>query len=214
MISTRYAIPVIILLVLALIPTTIHSYLNTTVNDGKSVHNIAAKLNDFSSTPATRNTQWGMDIFGSVDWFERDYKDDQYNKVRLFTARAYDHKRLYHHPELALSYGYTLDKNEQITLANNSDIPVFVLKNNENSILVAYVLLYNNEFIKKPINHQFSESMRLFVSARKPMTLFYASQTGLSANTQFEKSAVAEVLASAIQSFQSQTITSASMHEK
>ncbi len=206
MLSTRYAIPVSILLTLALIPTTIHSYINTTINDGKSVHNIAVTLNNFSSTPAKRNTQWGMDIFGSVDWFERNYQDEKYNTARLFTARAYDHKRLYHHPELALSYGHNLEKSERLSLAGDSDIPVFVLKNKEDSILVAYALLYNDEFIKDPINHQFSESMRLLVSARKPMTLFYASQSGLPPNTQFEQSAVASVLALAIQNFQSQTI--------
>lgn len=205
MLSTRYAIPVIILLTLALIPTTIHSYINTTVDDGKSVNNIAMTLNNFTSVPAKRNAQWGMDIFGSEDWFERDYQDKQYNKVRLFAARAYDHKRLYHHPELALSYGYSLNKKELLKLPDHPDMPVYVLYNKEHTILVAYALLYNGEFVQDPINHQLGESIRLLVNTRKPMTLLYVSQSGLRPGTQFEQSAATSLLTLAIQSFQSPT---------
>lgn len=204
MISTRYAIPVIILLALALMPTVLHSYIGAKVNDGQSVNNIAFTLNNFTSVPAKRNTRWGMDIFGSDDWFERNYQDKQYHKVRLFTARAYDHKRLYHHPELALSYGHSLNKQDITHLPGYPEIPVYRLRNDDNSMLIAYVLLYDAEFVKDPISHQLGESMRLLVSPRKPMTLFYASQSGLPPNTQFSQSAVASVLTLAIQSFQSQ----------
>ena len=203
MITTRYAIPVCILLALALIPTTIHSYIDAKVNDGKSVNNIAVTLNNFTSVPAKRNASWGMDIFSSKDWFERDYQDKHYHKVRLFTARSYDHKRLYHHPELALSYGHSLSK-EGILNLPNSEIPVHLLSNDDNSMLIAYVLLYNGKFVSDPIKHQLGDSMRLLVNARKPMTLFYASQANLPSNTQLEQSDLASLLSLAIQSFQSQ----------
>ncbi len=205
MTSSRYAIPVIILLALALIPTVIHSYIDAKISDGKSVNDIPVRLNNFTSTPANRNTQWGMDIFGSKDWFERDYHDKQHNNVRLFAARAYDHKRLYHHPELALSYGHSLGKKEILELPDYPEVPVFVFKNNENSMLVAYVLLYDDKFVKDPINHQLGESMRLLTNARKPMTLFYASQSPAPSDKQFNESAVASLLAQVITNFQSQT---------
>ncbi|NOQ14754.1 MAG: hypothetical protein GQ583_09820 [Methyloprofundus sp.] len=205
MISTRYATPVIILLALALIPTILHNYIDAKINDGKSVHNIAVTLNDFTSMPSKRNTRWGMDIFGSEDWFERDYKNEQSDKVRLFTARAYNHKRLYHHPELALTHGHSLSKQENLNLSGYPEIPVHIFNNDNKSILVAYVLLYNNEFVESPIKHQLGDSLRLLVNAKKPMTLFYASQLGLSPDTQFNQSSVASLLSLAIQSFQSQT---------
>ena len=204
MLSTRYAIPTIVLLVLALVPTIIHSYIGATIDDGKSVTNIPITLKNFTSVPAKRNSQWGMDIFGSKDWFERNYQNRQYDKVRLFAARAYDHKRLYHHPELALSYGHNLGKKTILNLPDYPEIPVHVLSNNDNSMLVAYVLLYNDQFVKAPISHQFSNSMRLLVNARKPMTLFYASQSGLPSDASFEQSAIASLLSSAIQNFQAQ----------
>ncbi len=202
--SSRYAIPVIILLALALIPTTIHSYIDAKVNDGKSVNDIALILENFSSTPANRNSRWGMDVFGSEDWFERDYQDKQNNKVRLFTARAYDHKRLYHHPELALSYGHSLDNNDILHLPDYPEIPVVVLRGDDKAMIVAYVLLYDGEFVADPINHQLGESIRLLANSRKPMTLFYASQSAVPNDTEFNQSAVAALLSLAIQNFQSQ----------
>jgi len=203
MISTRYAVPVIILLALALIPTTIHSYIGATIDDGKSVNNIAVRLNNFSSVPSKRNARWGMDVFGSKDWFERDYFDTQRTKVRLFVARSYDHKRLYHHPELALSYRQNLTEKSISYLPGHPEIPVHVLSNDDKSELVAYILLYDNKFIKNPIMHQLGDSARLLVNARKPMTLFYASQSVPPSNAQFEKSSTASLLLSAIQSFRS-----------
>ncbi|MBE0471117.1 MAG: hypothetical protein IBX55_16600 [Methyloprofundus sp.] len=206
MLSTRYAIPIIILLALALIPTTIHSYIGAIVNDGKSAQTIALTLGKFTSTPAKRNSQWGMDIFGSTDWFERDYQDNQH-EIRLFVARAYDHKRLYHHPELALSYAQNLGKKEILTLPGHPEIPVHVLSKEDHSMRVAYVLLYDGQFIKNPISHQLGESFRLLFSARKPMTIFYTSQSDPSANTEFDQSAIADLLSQAINSFQAQTKT-------
>ena len=205
MISTRYTTLVIILLALALIPTTIHSYIGATINDGKSAQNIPLTLNNFTSTPAKRNTQWGEDIFGSTDWFERNYQDNQHTKVRLFVARAYDHKRLYHHPELALSYAQNLGKKEILQLPGHPEIPVHVLNKEDHSMRVAYILLYDEQFIKDPITHQISTSLNLLVNARKPMTIFYASQSGPSANIEFDQSAVADLLSQAIESFQAQT---------
>jgi len=207
MISTRYAILVIILLSLALIPTTIHSYIGATVNDGKSAQNIPLTLNNFTSTPAKRNPQWGEDIFGSIDWFERNYQDSHHTNVRLFVARAYDHKRLYHHPELALSYAQNLGKKEILQLPGHPEIAVHVMSKEDHSMRVAYVLLYDEQFIKNPITHQISTSLNLLVNARKPMTIFYASQSGPTASTKFDQSAVADLLSQAINSFQAQTKT-------
>lgn len=204
MISTRYAIPVITLLILALIPTLLHSYIGATYNDGKSVHNIAKTLTNFASSPSQRNKTWGKDVYGSDDWFERIYVNGQDQEVRLFVARSYDQKRLYHHPELALSYGQNFTKKSISALPNYPEIPVHLLSNDDNSKIVAYVLMSDNKFIKDPIKHQLGNSLRLLISARKPLTLFYASQSELPLNTNFTQSSCATILTLAIQSFLAQ----------
>src|SRR5664280_2539690 len=102
MISARYALPVAFVLMLALIPTVIHSYLGLKTDDGLSVKNIKPVLDNFYSIPTNRQPGWGEVTFGSEDWIERIYTDEQGKSLRLFVGRSYDHKRLYHHPELAL----------------------------------------------------------------------------------------------------------------
>jgi len=204
MISSRYAMLVIILLIIALIPTVIHSYIGATAIDGKSVQSIPSIFNNFTSTPSKRNAQWGKDIFDSEDWFERDYFDTQRTKIRLFVARSYDHKRLYHHPELALSYGQNLTKKSIVNITEHPEIFVHLLSNDNSSNLIAYVLLHDKQFIENPVIHQLSDSTRLLINARKPMTLFYASIQ--SSNGQFKHSAIEQLLLLAIESFSSQQI--------
>jgi len=204
MISSRYAMLVIILLIIALIPTVIHSYIGATAIDGKSVQSIPSIFNNFMSTPSKRNAQWGKDIFDSEDWFERDYFDTQRTKIRLFVARSYNHKRLYHHPELALSYGEDLTNNNIIYTLEYPKIPIQILTNKDKSKLIAYTLLYDDELIRDPIMHQLGDSIRLLFNPRKPMTLFYVSQLVSHTKTPVEKSTAISILLSAIRSFRSQ----------
>lgn len=205
MLSSRYAIPTIILLLLALIPTIIHSYIGALYKDGKTVHNIEPVLEQFTSAPSQRNERWGKDVYGSDDWFERIYRNGQGDTIRLFVARSYDQKRLYHHPELALSYSQNLNNKRITTLTGYPDIPVHLLSNDDHSRVVAYILMYNNKFIRNPVSHQFRDSIKLLISARKPMTLFYAAQSGPPSDTPFSQSALDSLLSLAIHSFQTQT---------
>ena len=59
MTSARYALPVAIVLMLAIIPTVIHSYLGLKTDDGLSVKNIKSELDNFNSEPTKRQPGWG-----------------------------------------------------------------------------------------------------------------------------------------------------------
>jgi hypothetical protein len=201
MISSRYATPVAILLSLALIPTIIHSYLKLASDNSATTKAIKADLGEFTSVPTRRNPDWGTDTFGCTDWFERTYKDKRGNTARLFVGRAYDHKRLYHHPELALSYGGDLRNNGQTVL---SGIPINLLHHGSRPNIAAYALFYDGRFIDAPIVHQIKNSIRLLVSPEKPMTLFYISEDNLDNQKTFEKTLSAKVLTEAIKSFLAQ----------
>ena len=204
MLTTRFAIPVCILLTLALIPTVLHSYLDKKAADGKYAKKTPITFNSFNSLASKKNNSWGMDLFGTSDWVERIYQDQQYRRVRLFTGRSYDHKRLYHHPELALSYGQNLTKRGIVNLKEIPDIPIHLFNSDDNTTRVAYVLLYNGEFIANPILHQLTDSLRLLISTRKPMTLIYASQSNIPANLPFRQTAMAKLLPLAIHAWQAQ----------
>ena len=202
MISSRYVLPVIFLLVLALVPTVLHNYLSPVYDDGKSVHTIAPVLSGFSSKPFLRhNDQWVKTLYDSQDWIERIYTNSNGEEVRLFAARSYNYKRLYHHPELALSHGLDLKENGIVMIPGTPDIPAQLLRSSNGYGSVAYVLLYEDKLVKDPVSHQFTEVLTQLISPRKVMTLFYVSDATSLADDEYYKSSSASILAAAIQSF-------------
>ncbi|GAB4254176.1 MAG: hypothetical protein Kow0065_00920 [Methylomicrobium sp.] len=205
MLSTRYSLLVAFALSLALIPTVIHNYLGLTTEDGRAVRHIAVRLGAFDSHPTQRNPNWGEITFGSNDWFERHYQDQHGRLVRLFAARAYDHKRLYHHPELALSYGGDFEDQGIVILKEASGLPVKLLRNRNGRGLVAYALHYDDQFIDHPIRHQLKESLELLISPRKPITLFYVSDNDTPKHVDFKDTPAARLLKSAVDDFLTQT---------
>ena len=202
MISSRYVMPVILLLTVALIPTAIHSYLGSKYDDGRSVQTIPTTLAGFSSEPYLRhNDSWAKSLYGSEDWIERIYKNDNGEKIRLFAARSYDYKKLYHHPELGLSHGSNLEEEGIVMLQGDPEIPVFVLRNNSGRGIVAYALLHDGKFVKDPVLHQISGAFAQLFSPMEAMTLFYVSDTISPAAEKFIRTPSASLLAAAIQSF-------------
>jgi hypothetical protein len=204
MTSARYALPVALVLFLALIPTVIHNYLGLKSDDGLSVKNIKSELGNFNSEPTNRQPSWGEETFGSEDWIERTYTGEQGKSLRLFVGRSYDHKRLYHHPELALSYAKDLRSEGQIRLPGQPEIPVNLLRNNMRPNMAAFALLYDGIFIDNPISHQIRDSLKQLFSARKPMTLFYIVDDNAPKTTEFIQSPAALLLNKAITNFMAQ----------
>jgi hypothetical protein len=204
MTSSRYVLPVAMILMLALIPTVIHVYLGLKTDDRLSVKNIKSVLGNFNSTPTNRQPGWGKETFGSEDWIERTYTNEQGKSLRLFVGRSYDHKRLYHHPELALSYAKDLRSAGQMHLPGQPKIPVNLLRNETRPNMAAFVLLYDGEFIENPISHQIRDSLKQLISARKPMTLFYIVDDNEQKNITFIQSPAASLLNKAIKDFMDQ----------
>ena len=201
MISSRFALAVVFILAVALVPTAIHNYFGLVVDDGKAVKTLHPILDTFTSTPTNRKAQWVEEMFDSNDWSERLYTDSHGSKVRLFMARSYNHKRLYHHPELALSYGSDMRAEGIVLLPGQPEIPVHLLRSKAG--LAAYVLLYDDEFVSNPILHQILDSLSLLFRGRKPLTLLYVSVPNTSNDSDFTKSAAASILIAAIRSFRS-----------
>ena len=204
MICTRYALPVALVLILALIPTVIHSYLDLKADDGLSVTNIKSVLDNFKSTPTDRKPGWGEQTFGCEEWIERTYTDEQGTPLRLFAGRSYDHKRLYHHPELALSYAKGLTSTGLVTLPGQKEIPVNLLYNDARSNMAAFVLLYDGKFIDNPISFQIQDALKQLISSRKAMTLFYVVDENVPKNTEFVQTSAASLLNKAIKDFMAQ----------
>ena len=205
MVSSRFSLPVALVLALALIPTIIHSYLDSKHKDGLSLQNLPRVLNGYSSKKTRRNPQWGEDVFDSQDWIERNYSIPGGPVVRLFAARSYDHKRLYHRPELGLSYGVSLQSQGVIHLPGSAPLPVHFLRNERGRGGVVYALLYDDELVEDPISHQIRDSINILFGSKKPMTLIYVSASNLPAVEDLGSSPAALVLRAAVESFRLQS---------
>ncbi len=204
MISSRYAVIVVLLLGLALVPTVIHSYYGLLDQDGLITDAINPNLAGFHSSPTDRPAQWGKEIFDSEDWIERNYVSRRGETARLFAARSYDHKRLYHHPELAVLYGMDF-KDEGINwLPGSPEVPVRLLRKRIGKGAAAYALLYEDQFVSNPIGFQLKTSFELVFSPRKALTLFLVFDKDLPSHQALEDSAVTRVLLDAVESFRNQ----------
>ena len=201
MMSTHHARSVLIIIMLALIPTIIHSYLDLKTGDNLSTRQISKVLGSYVSKPSQRKSEWGEDTFACYDWIERNYTNQQGKSVRLFVGRSYDHKRLYHHPELALSYGKDLRMVGEIQYSEQPNIPVKLLANETKPVIVAYALLYDKKFVGNAITHQLMSSIIQLITPRKPMTLFYVEEENTSAKSIFSETDAALVLEKAIKDF-------------
>lgn len=200
MIPARYAPPVILLLLVALVPTLIHVYAGLEQDDGRRVGAIPQQLAGMDSVPTNRRKAWGEAVFDSHDWFERNYEKGR-ERVRLFVGRSYNQKRLYHHPEIALSRGTDLAKKSIVPLPGRPDVPVHLMKQKNGDGFAAYVLLYDGRFVTNPVSNQLRNAFWQLFNPREPLTLFYVAQAGLPSGTEFSTSAAAEILKEAVKSF-------------
>jgi hypothetical protein len=191
------------MLMVAIVPTAIHSYIGSFEDDGLRVEAVSTSLAGFDSAATDRNAAWVKDTYDSHDWMERRYTGPE-GDILLFAARSYNLKRLYHHPEIGVLRGVDLKKDHTGSLQKISDVPVHVLKGRTGKGLAAYVLLYDGQFVQNPLKVQVLSAIKLLFSARRPMTLFmvYDSNTGF--DDRLDQSPAARVLKSAVDSFLSQ----------
>ena len=173
MISDRYAPLLASVVALALVPVVLHSYMGSTIDDGRKTESIAPKLGEYASAKTDRDANWGQRRFESFDWFERRYISAS-DSVVLVVLRSYDLKKLYHHPELDVAYGVPLLRNKVARTPATGEIPVHMLYNDEESGGAAlYVLQYGDDYVEDPLRFQVRSSLELLFSPRKAMTLFF-----------------------------------------
>jgi hypothetical protein len=174
MISTKYAVAACAVILLALVPTIIHSYAGLVVQDGRSTATIPTTVAGFTSLPSARDKGWGKRRFESDDWIERRYLSGS-DEVQLTVLRSYDLKRLYHHPELDVAYGAGYLTEDIVELADAPGVPVHRLRaSSETGNTALYTLHYGDEFISDPLWFQVRVAGELLFGGRKPMTLIFA----------------------------------------
>lgn len=206
MLHSRYVPVLCALLMLAAIPTTIHSYLGTAIDDGLRASATSDTLLDMTSDPVDRRDRWVRNVYGSDDWTERIYQGPRGERIQLFVARSHDPKKLYHHPELGVAYSgsYTSSfRGDGIhtVRALDQDLPLHLLRGTGSSGFAAYALWHDGGFVRNPYLFQAQSALRLLVQPSRPLTLFFAHDRTADPAIPVDEAHATRLLIAAIGSF-------------
>lgn len=177
MIATRHAWLVAGLLLLALVPTYFNVYRQPpALTPDALAAAIPADLEGYrGAAPGRHDAGWVAAHFAANDFVERTYRVGTL-ELELFAARTYDAKKLFHFPELALTYGRsaTAERREELTVAGEA-LPVRVLEFRKPTAvrLSVSALFYGRRPVRDPMRFLVRTLPALFVGQREPMTLIY-----------------------------------------
>ena len=194
--SARYATPTLVVLALALVPTVVNVYVGRKVVEGPPLSEaLPSVLAGQMSQPTTRKATTIRREFASDDWVERVYASGLGPGVKVLAVRSYDMKRLYHHPELAISdanYG-TAEVHE--VPAADGPLAVHVL-HGEKGGTAAYALLYKGRTVSNPYLFQLRVAPEFLLLGQRPLTLVFAEdETGRGDQSAADAPAVQRVVA-------------------
>ena len=173
-ISARYATPVLIALALALVPTVVNSYIGRAVTEAPGLREaLPDVLDGITSTPTSRKATTIKREFASEDWVEREFVDASGKRRVVLAVRSYDMKRLYHHPELAVSeVDYEREVHERVD-GPGGPLDVHVLRAGDGDNVAAYALLFKGQTIANPYLFQVMQAPELLVFGQRPLTLVF-----------------------------------------
>ena len=177
MIATRHTWLVAALLLLALVPTYLNVYRQPpALEPGALDAAIPADLEGYrGAAPGRHEAGWVAAHFAAPDFVERKYRVGA-QEIEIFAARTYDGKKLFHFPELALTYGrsVTAERQEELDVDGRT-VPVRVLEFRKPHAVHRSVsaLFYGTRPVRDPMPFLFRTLPALFLGQREPMTLVY-----------------------------------------
>jgi hypothetical protein len=203
-IASRWARPVLALLLAALVPTVLHTYGNWRSDAGRPASDVPLRLGSFDGKAAAGDHAWLREAFATSDWLHRRYTGPDGASLELLIARSYDAKRLYHHPEKATPFARDMVLSGLAHVPVGRAAPAHVLTS-ERGATAAYALLYDGEFVGDPLWFQVREAARSLVQPRRPMTLFLVyDRRGKADASAFTASRAGRLLQAAIQGYLSE----------
>ena len=171
MISRRFAMPLLVALAVALLPTVQHGYVGRTPAVDKITDaSLPVAVDGVTGTPKVRTGGWMTSTYGADSWAERTYDTPGPGEVSLFVARGFDLKKLYHHPELGVLRGRSFDALRNAVVDGR---PVYVLQNATDGESAVYALVYEGDWIGNPYALQASSALTSLWTGPRPLTLVF-----------------------------------------
>lgn len=196
--SARYVTPTLIVLGLALVPTIVNSYVGRRLVETPALeHALPTTLDGRPSSPTRRKATSIKREFASEDWVERAYATGADHPITVLAVRSYDMKRLYHHPELAVSEREYQSARRVQVQGPHGPVDVHVLPGMPDS-LAAYALIYRGHTIASPYVFQLRVAPELLLTGQRPLTLVFAEDPAGSAADALEQSPVVRAVVAAV----------------
>lgn len=197
--SSRYATATLIAILLALVPTIVNTYLGRRVVEGPPLADaLPPSLLGRFAEPTTRRAATIQREFASDDWAERAYGSFAEGSVAVLAVRSYDMKRLYHHPELALS-NHEYEASRVVSVASSAGpLDVHVLPGMNGTGVAAYALVYEGTTVANPFVFQVRVAPRLLLTGQRPLLLVFAEDTGAPADSELATSVPVRAVAETV----------------
>jgi hypothetical protein len=196
--SARYATPTLVVLLLALVPTIVNSYVGRKVVETPALTDaLPATLDGRPSTPTRRKASTIQREFASEDWVERTYTMGLESPVTVLAVRSYDMKRLYHHPELAVTEREY--ENARLTQVQGPTgaVDIHLLPGMQGG-MAAYALVYRGRTIASPYLFQIRVAPELLITGQRPLTLVFAEDPAGNASAAADQSPAVRSIVAAV----------------
>ena len=176
-VSGRYLAALLAVLLVALVPTVRHGYVSTlAAAPSVTAASVPATFEGAPGATRERPAAWIAETYGADSWVERTYDVAGTGQVRIFVARGYDLKKLYHHPELGILHGVSLTPAGTVPLDGHPERRVHVLRGDGvGGASALYALVYRGAWIADPYRLQLSSALSTLWAARHPLTLILVS---------------------------------------
>lgn len=181
--STRFVPHILVLLVLAGVPTLLHSYGRFDVEDCRNPAALMV-LHNGSQRASWVRERWLERASATREWRQGKRPiPATLHELRTVVVRTYDPKIVYHQPEIALVRGFGADAREVEWIEHAGEAlpvhrPYFGIHSDRPAkVVAAYLLVYRGRPVANPYLAQLLAAPLELASGRSPMTLFFATAT-------------------------------------
>jgi hypothetical protein len=177
MVSPRYALPVLAVFALALLPTVWNFYRCLPVSKDHVTITLHKSLARWDGQCTNRKARTIERIFRTTDWVERVYTDKSGRKVTLFAARSYDGRPFIHMPERGILKTNWSKRTYKLKILKKGldlvKVHTVRLARKNGNVRVFYILLYGQETVGNPYLFLLGRISLLLLGEREPFTLIF-----------------------------------------